>query len=129
MGLSPTRAASAISKKHSTKIDPKWYRRLCRQGIRQVHKGSEEKLEAIARFFGVTTVNQLWDERLIVFNLSKRVVPPRDSEYTVKLVELLETGKHDYLRHLINSLHALEFSKAPIENDDDDDTYFKPEYL
>jgi hypothetical protein len=52
---------------------------------------------------------------IIVFNLSKRLVPPRDSVYTVKLVELLETGKHDYLRHLVSSLHALEFPSGSPE--------------
>ena len=109
MGLTPTKVAKAISKQTLTEFDPRWYRRLCRKGIRQAHKESRARLEAIARFFGVTTVNHLWNERLITFSLSKQLVPPRESEYTVKLVELLETGKHDYLRQLISSLYALEF--------------------
>lgn len=50
-------------------------------------------------------------------------MPPRESEYTVKLVELLETGKHDYLRQLISSLYALEFPSGrpePSLSDEDE---------
>ncbi len=126
MGLSPTKAARAISKRCSVEIDPKWYRRLCRGGIGQIHKDARKRLAAIARFFGVTTVNALWDENLVVFNLSKKVVPPTEAEYTVKLVELLETKKHDYLRSLITSIHAMEFPDGVPEPNE---ASFSPEYV
>jgi hypothetical protein len=127
MGLSPSKAARDISKRCSVEIDPKWYRRLCRDGIGQVHKDAKERLVAIARFFGVTTVNALWDESLVVIKLGKRAVLPTEAEYTVKLVELLETKKHDYLRSLITSIHAMEFPDGVPEPEDE--ASFSPEYV
>lgn len=129
MGLSPTKAARAISKRFSVEIDPKWYRRLCRDGIGQVHKDTKERLAAIARFFGVTTVNALWDTNLVFFTLSKHAVPPTEGCYTTKLVELLETKKHDYLRQLITSIHAMEFPDGVPVPEPEDEASFSPEYV
>ena len=75
-----------------------------------------QRLDAIAQFFRLPTVNHLWHDDLIYFKLATDVVPPTHAEYTAKLAELLETGEHDYLRALITNLHACHFKhiESPI---------------
>ena len=115
-GLSRKEAAQQISQSQMVEIPEKWYRKLCNKGLAQVKGSSGERLQAIARFFGLPTMNHLWRDELIVFSLTKDAVPPNEAEFTVKLVELLETGEHDYLRGLIANLHACHFSdkESPI---------------
>jgi hypothetical protein len=127
--LTQKSAAKEISKTQSVRISYSWYRTLCAKGIGQRHKRTWDKLQAIARFFGVRTVYSLWDEDLIRFELSDRLVPPIHAIYSYRLVQLLETGKHDYLKELITRLHDLEpdVDKHDLEvtatPDEDDGTF------
>ena len=115
-GLSGKEAAQQITESQMVTISEKWYRKLCNKGLAQVKGSSGERLQAIARFFGLPTMSHLWRDDLIIFSLTKDAVPPIESEFTVKLVELLETGEHDYLRGLIANLHACHFrdKESPI---------------
>ena len=108
-GMTSESAAEGISRKLGQKISPRWYRTLCTMGVGQSHRRTEEKLQAIAKHFGLRTLNQLWEPDLILFKLSSDFVPPIHAEYSVMFSELLRSGKHDYLRDLVVRLHESEF--------------------
>jgi hypothetical protein len=74
-------------------------------------------------------VNALWDENLVVIKLGKLAILPTEAAYTVKLVELLETKKHDYLRQLITSIHAMEFPDGVPVPEPEDEASVSPKYV
>ena len=117
-GMTSESATEGIFRRLGQKISPRWYRTLCDRGVGQSHSQTEEKLQAIAKFFGLRVLNHLWKPDLIVFKLSSDFVPPTHAEYSVRFSELLDSGKHDYLRELIVRLHEAEFGPGALPGDD-----------
>lgn len=76
-GMTSESATEGIFRKAGQKISPRWYRTLCERGVGQSHRRTEEKLQTIAKFFGLRALNQLWQPDLILFKLTCDVVPPR----------------------------------------------------
>jgi hypothetical protein len=100
----------------------RWYRRLLGRGLSRIDKRYLPSLKRITEFFRLgrpqdpidCRVEELWNPRLDVLNhdLPKPAALESwrqriDWPYAQKLLELLESGQHDHLRGLIDSLYRL----------------------
>jgi len=97
-------------------VDWRWFQRLLKQGLARIDSRFRPSLRQIATFFDLEggDVDELWNPKLPAL---RRPAPApeelaswrqkRDWPYAKKLLELLETGQHDHLRSLIDSLYRL----------------------
>lgn len=89
-----------------------WLRQLTKRGLTQVREKNREALDQLRRFFLLDSADEFWSENLIkdVERLSRRsdqmrpYLRSKDWPYLLKVLRLLQSGEHDYLRGLIDSL-------------------------
>lgn len=108
-------AARAIQKSldkiRANKVDPKWYRRLMREGVSRTNEKTVGHLSAVALFFNVE-LEDLWDDDLVNrLNLERatdKEVPKPSIHvlYAKKIESLLDSGDYDFLKPLIDSLDS-----------------------
>jgi hypothetical protein len=109
-GLSRKDAAALVGASHL------WYRRAVIYGVARVTKKNQPILEKIAEEFRITTVDDLWTPKLVQFQIPSMTVSPdqlshviwRQKEwwpYARKLAHILASGRHDYLRTMIDVLY------------------------
>jgi hypothetical protein len=115
-GLTPAEVAAQLG------LSRRWYVRLMAHGLARIDKRTCAGLEHLVHLFGLRRVEELWDpnlERLRpragvdqkILSWSQKAHWP----YAEKLLELLETGEHDFLKGLIDSLHGSEQLKAGVK--------------
>lgn len=124
--LTRKQVAERIGAKHQ------WYRRIVTKGLTRIQQDHQVYLKKLARLFRINRVEDLWKDDLIVFRLkqsglSAKAGPQEEEawyqdEYVPiarKLFRLLATGKHEFLKDLIDKLHA---TLPPEEASQDDDS-------
>ncbi len=100
------------------RISGRWYTRLMANGLARIDKRTRPGLERLAHFFDLGRVEDFWDPRMDrrrqragaeeqIITWSTKV----NWSYAKKLLELLETGEHEHLKGLIDTLHSLESLK------------------
>ena len=100
-------------------ISRRWYTRLMKHGLARIDKRTRPDLQRLAKFFDLGRLDDFWNPNLDrlrdrvgvdeqILDWSKKVNWP----YAKKFLELLETGEHEYLKGLIDSLQSLESSRA-----------------
>ncbi len=97
-------------------VDRRWFRRLLKQGLER----RMPNLDKVAQYFNFSDGDYLWSKDISQF----LVEPPPSPEaldswtkqmswpYAQRLLELLETGQHDYLKALIDGLHRMAFARG-----------------
>ncbi len=89
-----------------------WLRQLTKRGLTQIREKNREPLERLRRVFLLDSTDEFWSESLIkdVERVSRRsdqmrpYLRSKDWPYLLKVLELLQSGEHDYLRGLIKAL-------------------------
>jgi len=97
-----------------------WFERVLKRGLSRVTPEARGRLERVARYFDLT-YDDLWRADLFVVDRAR----PDYQEYTEKLTDLLLSGKHEYLKALIDTLHENLWRKqrsAPAHEPDDEPT-------
>lgn len=118
-------------KKTADKIGAKyqWIRRIVTRGMVRITEENRPYLNKLARLFQIGKIEDLWKPDLIEVTVQregpalaedllreKKLVP-----YAQKLILLLASGKHEYLKELIDRLHGTLTKELPQEADDDAD--------
>lgn len=110
-GLSLRQAAEKVG------ADYLWYRRAATRGLSRVGKKTRPVLERVVQVFGLTTVDDLWDAGLIRLERGGGLGLDADPHthyvwrqkewwpWARKLAHVLASGRHDYLRDLIDALY------------------------
>lgn len=107
-------------KENGEKSRGAWFERVLRRGLSRVTPEARDRLERVARYFDLTS-DDLWRPDLITFEVGRP--RPEIQGYGMKLAELLLSGKHDYLRGLIDALHENLWRKGksqPAPEPDDE---------
>ena len=104
-----------------------WIRRIVTRGMVRITDEKRPYLKKLARLFEISRIEDLWNPDLIVFKVKKdgpaltadwledELVP-----YAQKTILLLASGKHEYLKDLIDRLHATLPEPRAAEDDGDD---------
>ena len=95
------------------KVSHDWLRQLSKRGLTQIREKNREPLDRLRQLFGLDSVDELWSATLIeeLKTTHRRIaaISPylrsKDWGYARKVLTLLQTGDHDYLRGLIDSLY------------------------
>ncbi len=102
-------------------VERRWFRRLLKQGLER----RMPNLDKVARFFHLADGDYLWTKDIrrhlvkppprpdVLDSWTKRVSWP----YAQRLLELLETGQHEFLKALIDGLHQMAFGRGAIAGD------------
>jgi len=105
--------------------DYQWIRRIVTRGMVRITEENRPYLKKLARLFEVSRIEDLWNPDLIVFRVKKdgpaltadwledELVP-----YAQKTILLLASGEHEYLKELIDKLHATLPPRASVDDDD-----------
>lgn len=99
-------------------VDGRWFRRLMKQGLSR----RMPNLDKVAVFFGLPDGDYLWADDIERF---LGPAPPRPETldsltqqmnwpFALRLLELLDTGRHDYLKGLVDGIHRIAFTE-PID--------------
>jgi hypothetical protein len=97
-----------------------WFERVLKKGLSRVTPQGRDRLERVAGYFGLT-YDDLWRADLITFEVDRP--RPDFRRYGEKLADLLASGKHEYLKDLIDTLHEALWRRvrsAPEPEPDDD---------
>jgi len=95
-----------------------WFRRIVTRGLTRISGKNMASLERLATFFNLGSVDEFWNPNLIEFRVEKPGLD-RDADpythfvwrqqkfwpYARKLAHILATGKHEYLKNLIDALY------------------------
>jgi hypothetical protein len=99
-------------------VEYRWLRRIVRKGLeRRVNR-----LDRVASYFGLPDGDYLWAREIKIYPLA---LPPKPDQLSTlkqkinwphaqRLLELLETGKHEYLKGLIDELYRTCFSNPAM---------------
>ena len=101
-GLSRKEAAKKVGANYL------WYRRAVTAGLCRISKRTRPILKRIVLVFGLTAIDDLWEPDLIRFERSsglKADAEPPKEPWAAKLAIILATGKHDYLKDLIDTIY------------------------
>lgn len=98
-----------------------WMRRIVTRGIVRITEENQPCLKKMANLFGISRIEDLWMPDLIVFKVKGQVAALTDEwlrnaefvSYAKKLILLLDSGQHDYLKSLIDNLHELLSNDSP----------------
>jgi hypothetical protein len=95
-----------------------WYRRVVTKGLVRISKENRVYLEALVDLFRLGRIEDLWRPDLIRFDVETPGLDPEADQHTQlawrqrelwpyaeKLGRLLASGKHEYLKDLIDRLH------------------------
>jgi hypothetical protein len=107
--------------------------RVVTQGLTRIHQGHRAYLEKLAKLFRLDRLEDLWRPDLIVFRVKQAALSakadPQEEEvwYREELVpvarklgRLLATGKHEYLKELIDRLYeSLPPESGATDNEED----------
>jgi hypothetical protein len=96
-------------------VERRWLRRVMKSGLRRIDRRSHQHLKRVAHYFGLKRLEDLWEADLPglkhqpavdqqILSWSQKANWP----YARKLLELLATGEHEFLKGLIDSLHTKE---------------------
>lgn len=93
-------------------ISHDWLRQLTRRGLTQIRQKNREPLERLRRWFLLDSVDDFWSKGLVedVKRESRRsdqmrpYLRSKDWPYLLKVLKLLQSGEHDFLRGLIDML-------------------------
>jgi len=95
-----------------------WFERVVKRGLSNVTPKGRDRLEKVASFFGLS-YDDLWRPDLITFEVGQ---PRQEFQgYSEKLTDLLLSGKHEYLKDLIDSLHRNLWKNVKLEQEPDPD--------
>jgi hypothetical protein len=107
--------------------DYQWIRRIVTRGMVRITEDNRPYLQKLARLFEISKVEDLWNRDLIVFKvrqegpaLTDEGLPEVLVPYARKLILLLASGKHEYLKELIERLYATLPPKPGHTADDED---------
>ena len=100
-------------------VGRRWLRRASVCGLARIDKRTRADLERVAHYFGLDGPEELWEADPPRLRrqpaIDRQALGWRDKvnwPYAMKLMELLEAGEHDFLKGLIDSLHASELRKV-----------------
>lgn len=94
-------------------VSHEWLRQLTQRGLSQIRQKNREPLERLRRFFNLDSIDDFWSATLIselerVRRRSTAMNPllrSKDCPYAFKVITLLQTGEHDFVRDLIDTLY------------------------
>jgi hypothetical protein len=100
-------------------VEYRWLRRAVNKGLER----RVPRLDKLAHHFGLPDGHYFWAEDITKF---LETAPPRPEAlktwkqnlnwcYAERLLELLEAGKHDFLKELIDHLYGSQFPQATLE--------------
>lgn len=107
--ISPNLIKKSLAKFEKDPVDPRWIRRLLREGVSKASPRTYQHLHALALFFGVN-IDSFWDEALVQkMNFEwamhhDETRPDFESLHVRKFAELMTIEKYQYLKSLIDSL-------------------------
>lgn len=96
-----------------------WIRRIVTRGMVRITDENRPYLKKLAKLFEISRIENLWKPDLIVVrqegpDLADPLLPGVTAPYARKLILILASGEHDYLREMIDTLHGM------LRDDDDD---------
>jgi hypothetical protein len=100
--------------------DYQWIRRIATRGMVRITDDNHPYLKKLAKLFEIGRIEDLWMPDLIVVRqerptVTDHLLPGVVAPYARKLILLLASGEHDYLREMIDTLHGM------LKDDDDDE--------
>jgi hypothetical protein len=111
-GLAETEAPAKLG------VGRSWLRRATARGLARIDKRTEADLVWVASYFGLAGPEEFWETDLPCLRhqpvVDRQVLGWREKvnwPYAEKLLELLETREHGFLKGLIDSLHTSVLSR------------------